>query len=103
MSLDCENTVRPEYDPHSEAYRVYYDTDSTWNVSTTLVLSLRSLTGDEHGQTVPLNRAVDPDVLECHVRGRDRGARLSFEFHGYHVTVRDDGRIEFTSPDEPET
>lgn len=68
--------------------------------STTIVLSLETITGDEPPQMLPLNRAIDPDVLESHVRGRDRRAELSFEFHGHQVTVRDDGRITFSPLDE---
>lgn len=98
--MTCEDIVRPEFDPRSEAYRVHHDTDSSWTVSTTLVYALSSLTGNEPRQLLPLNRAVDPDVLEYHVRGRNRGADLSFEFHGHHVTVRDDGLIEFSPLDE---
>lgn len=100
MSIAYENTVRPEPDPRSEVHRIYYDTDCSCPVSTILVLSISSLTGDEPTEMLPLNSAVDPDVLECHVQGRTRGADLSFEFHSYHVTARDDGRITFTPLDE---
>lgn len=103
MTESYNGAVRPEYDPRSETYQVYHDTDSSWNVSTTIILSIRSLTEDEHRQMLPLNHAVDPDVLGRHVRGRDRGAQVSFSFLGYYVTVRDDGRIKFAPPDELET
>lgn len=102
MSTAYDNSVRPEFDAQSETYRVSHDTDSPWEVSTTLVLSLSSLTGDEPTQMRPLNRAVDPDKLTSHVRGRDQGALVSFDFHGYHVTARDDGQITFTPLDEQE-
>lgn len=103
MSIAYENTVRPESDPRSETFRVCYDADCSCAVSTILVLSLSSLTGDEPTEMLPLNNAVDPDVLECHVRGRTRGADLSFEFHNYHVMVSDDGRITFSPLDARDT
>lgn len=52
---------------------------------------------------LPLNRAVDPEALECHVRERNRGSQLSFEFHGYRVTVRDDGQVCFSPLGDQET
>lgn len=94
--------VDSEFDPDSGAYTVYHAPDSSWKVTTTVVHSISELTGYEPTQMLPLNRAVDPDVLESHVRGRDRGAQLSFEFHGYHVTVRDDGEIRLSPLEERE-
>lgn len=94
-----DNTVRPEFDPGSGVYQVHYDADSTWKVSTTLVLAISSLTGDDPVQMLPLNRAVDPDALDHHVHDRTRNANLSFDFHGYHVTVHDDGLIEISPLD----
>lgn len=79
-----------------------HDPDSSCDVSTTLVLAISSLTGNEPMQMLPLNRTVDPDVLESHVDGWERGSHVSFDFHGYHVTVRDDGLIEFIPLDEQE-
>ena len=102
MTVAYDDTIVPESDPYSEIYRVYHDADSPWKISTTLVLSLQSLTKDEPTEMRPLNRAVDPDVLECHVQGQNRGAELTFEFHGHRVTVRDDGRITFSPLGEGE-
>lgn len=99
MLTTYENTVRPEFDTRSKTYRISYDPDRSTSVSTTLVLSLCSLTGDEPTQMRPLSRAVDPDVLESHVQSRDRGSDISFEFHDHQVTVQDDGQIEFTPID----
>lgn len=103
MSIAQTTSVRLTSDPQSETRRIDHDADCSWNVSTTIVYAISSMSGDEPTAMLPLNGAVDPDVLESHVRGRDRGARLSFEFHGYRVTVRDDGRITFTPLDEQET
>lgn len=100
MSTAYDNSVRPEFDAQSETYHVSHDADCSWEVSTTLILSLSSLTGDEPTQMLPLNRAVDPAELRSHIHGRDQGALLSFDFHGYHVTARDDGQITFTPLDE---
>jgi hypothetical protein len=100
MSTTYEKTVQPEPGPHAKTHHVYHDSNSPWKASTTIVLSLKSLTGDESTQMLPLNRAIDPDVLESHLQGRDRGAHLSFEFHGYTVKVRDDGQITFTPAEE---
>jgi len=93
MSTNKCSDVSPEFDPHTETYELRYDQERSTSVATALVFTLSHLTGDEPGRMLPLNRAVDPDVLEQHVDGRDRGARLSFEFHGYDVTVRDSGHI----------
>lgn len=100
MSATQATTVRPEFDPQTGSHRVHHDGDRPWEASTTLVLSLSSVTGEDPTEMVPLDRAVDPEVLNRHVRGRDRGATLSFEFDGHRVTVRDDGRIEFSEIEE---
>lgn len=100
MSATSYTRLRPEFDPESECHRVSHDADSEWEASTTLVLSLGSLTGQDPTDMLPLHRAVDPDVLNRHVRGHARGAELTFQFNGHDVTVHDDGRIEF-SPLEP--
>lgn len=100
MSATQATTVRPEFDPQTGSHRVHHDGDSPWEASTTLVLSLSAVTEDDPTEMVPLDRAVDPEVLNRHVRGRERGATLTFEFDGHRVTVRDDGRIEFSAMDE---
>ena len=89
------DVVHPEYDPRTETYAVYHDSDSAWDVTTTLVLSLSSLTDDEPREMGPLAHVVDPDVLTGHVRGGNEDATLAFEFHDHRVTVRGDGRIRF--------
>lgn len=97
MSATRATPVRPEFDPQTGCHRVDHDADSPWEASTTLVLSLSTVTGEDPTAMVPLDRAVDPEVLNRHVRGRDRGATLTFEFDGHRVSVRDDGRIEFSA------
>lgn len=88
--------VRPEFDPGSDRFQVYHDTGWSWTVTTTLVFSLSSVTTVAPTDMLPLNRAVDPDALDMHVRGRDRGAKLTFSFHGHRITVRDSGHITFS-------
>lgn len=100
--MTYDDAVHPEFDPQAESYQVYHDANSSWDVSTTLILSLSSLTGDGSTQMPPLHRAIDPDELQLHVRGRTNGAHVTFEFHGHEVTVHDDGLIEFTPLDEQE-
>lgn len=99
MSATHATSVRPEFDPQTGCHRVHHDADSPWEASTTLVLSLCSVTDEDPTEMLPLDRAVDPEVLNRHVRGRERGAVLSFEFDGHRVAVRDDGRIEFSAVD----
>lgn len=94
-----ETTMHPEFDPRADVHRIEHESESPWPVSTTIVLALSSLTGIEPTAMLPLYRAVDPDALSHHVQGRDRDAELSFEHHGYQVTVRGDGHIEITSND----
>lgn len=89
------DTVRPEFDPRTETYVVDHDCDSAWDVTTTLVYSLSSLTDVEPTEMRPLGYAVDPDGLDTHVRSGSEDATVSFEFHGHRVTVRGDGQIEF--------
>jgi len=89
------DAVHPSYDPRTETYEVHHDGDSALDVTTTLVLSLSSLTDDDPREMRPLAHTVDPDALDRHVRGADESATLSFEFHGYRVTVGSDGRIRF--------
>ena len=95
MSSTHTENVHPEFDPRTETYQVYHDSDSSWEASTTLVLSLSSLTDDAPQQMHPLSSVVDPDVLNGHVRSQNQDATLSFEFHDHRVTVRQDGRIQF--------
>lgn len=97
-----DRSVRPEFDPGSERFQVYHDTDWSWTVTTTLVYSLSSITTVAPTDMLPLNRAVDPDALELHVQGRDRGAELTFAFHGYRITVRDSGHITFSPLEDQE-
>lgn len=80
---------------------MHHDTDWSWTATTTLVFSLSSVTAVDPTDMLPLNRAVDPDVLEAHVGGRDRGATLTFDFHGYEITVRDTGHMTFSPLDDP--
>lgn len=100
MSAMNDTSIRPEYDSRSGTYRVDYDPDSPRTACTTVVLTISSLTEVDPLDMLPLHSAVDPDALEQHVRGRDRTARLLFEFHGHHVTVHGDGRIEFVPIDD---
>lgn len=100
MSSEHHSLVRPEFDPHTESYCVTHDSTSPMSVSTTLVLSLASLTDREPTQMPSLGRTLDPETLEAHVRDGDEGVCLSFDFLGFSVTVRDDGRIEFEPRDE---
>lgn len=102
MKTAHETTDRPTRQSRPATYRVYHDPDSSRKITTDLVFAVRSITGDDPTEMLPLNRAVDPDVLESHVQGRQRDAHLSFDFQGYHVAVRDDGRIEFTLLDDQE-
>ncbi|WP_232702355.1 HalOD1 output domain-containing protein [Halobacterium wangiae] len=85
--------VRPEFDPETGVYEVRHEHDSPWAVSTTLVLALSSLTDDGPLEMRPLYYTVDPAVLDDHVGGQNADGTLSFEFHGHHVTVRDDGLL----------
>lgn len=101
MSATIDATVRPEVDDRSETDTPSLDGERPGDGRSTLVLSICSVTGAEPRQLSPLSRAVDPDALAGHVRGRERGATLSVEFHGHDVTVRDDGRLEFAPVNEP--
>lgn len=92
--------VRPEFDPSSGRFQVYHDTDWSWNATTTLVYSLSSLTNVGPLEMRPLYGVVDPDVLDTHVQGRARGAKLTFDFYGYRVAVRDTGHITFLPLDD---
>lgn len=100
MSVTPATAIQPEFDPQTGTHLVDHDADSPWEASTTLVLAISSVTGEEPTEMLPLSLAVDPDVLNRHVGGRDRGATLSFEFDGHRVSVEDSGRIEFTAADE---
>lgn len=100
MSATPATTIRPEFDPRTGTHRVDHDPESPWEASTTLVLAISSVTGEEPTEMLPLSLAVDPDVLNKHVGGRDRGATISFEFDGRQVSVHDSGRIEFTAVEE---
>lgn len=100
MNATTEERVRPTFDPTRRVYRVEHDEGSPWPASTTIVLAVSSLTEVEPTDLLPLNGVVDPDALEHHVRGKAHGARLSFDFHGFHVTVRDDGHVELDSDED---
>lgn len=97
MFATYNSSVQPEFDSRSGVYRTTHDTDCPWPASTTTVIALGRLTGVEPTDMLPLARAVDPDTLNHHVQREASEAELSFEFHGYDVTVRGDGHIEFES------
>lgn len=97
MFATYEKCVEPEFDSRTGNYHIDYDADSAWPVSTAIVLALSSLTDLESTSMCPLNDVVDADALNEHVRGRERDAEMSFESHGYRVSVRSDGRIRFAS------
>ncbi|PSQ15269.1 hypothetical protein BRD00_14940 [Halobacteriales archaeon QS_8_69_26] len=99
MSVLHDESVRPEFDPASGTYRVHHDQGGTDDASTTVVLALASVTGEDPLDMPPLHLAVDADVLDAHVDGHDRDATMAFEFHGHRVTVRGDGRVEFVPLD----
>lgn len=103
MFATYEKSVEPKFDSRSGGYWIDFDPHSSWPVSTAVVLALSSLTGTEPTEMRPLNDLVDADSLNAHVRGRERNAELSFDFHGYLVSVRGDGRITFDSTGRPET
>lgn len=99
MSAPYQQHVRPEFDAQKDVYRTTHDADRPWPPSTTTVLALAELTGVEPTDMLPLAGTVDPDTLNTHVQGNASDVELSFEFHGYDVTVRGDGCIEFEPVD----
>lgn len=92
-----ETGNQTEAETSAEVLRIEHDRECPWPISTTLVLALSDLTGMEPTAMLPLNRAVHPDVLEHLVDGRVRGSALTFEHHGYRITVNDDGKIQFVN------
>lgn len=103
MFATYNSSVQPEFDSRSGVFRTTHDTDCPWPASTTTVLALGSLTGVEPTDMLPLAGAVNPDTLNHHVQREASEAEISFEFHGYDVTVRGDGHIEFESIDGRES
>lgn len=101
MFAHYDRRVEPVYDPGGGTYRLKHDPESHWPPSTTLVLAVASLTGTEPGEMLPLHGAVDPAILDRYVGSGSGtgGANVSFEFHGYEVTVRADGGIELAPED----
>lgn len=52
----------------------------------------------------PLYRAVDPDALDgvlSSMATEGRPGSVSFSYHGYDVTVHDDGRVDLVDPNDP--
>ena len=86
--------VQPEFDAETGAYRVVHDSAAAEPITATIVLAASSLTAVEPTAMLPLHSSVDPDVLDRHVQGRTRETTVSFSFHGFAVTVHDDGLIE---------
>ena len=103
MSTTHEKSVEPEFDARAGTLRIDHDAENHWPVSTAVVLALSSLTDVDPTAMRPLNDVVDTDALDSLVRGRDRGAEVSFGSHGYRVTVRSDGRITFASTERLES
>jgi hypothetical protein len=96
MTAIQAHTIEPALDSGTGTIGVHYSEHTPWPASTTVVLGIASLTGQEPTSLRPLHGAVDPDTLNQHVRDDwDRDATLSFEFHGYRVTVGGGGHIEF--------
>lgn len=99
MIAPYKQHVQPEFDSQMDVYRTTHDDGRPWPASTTTVLALADLTGVNPTDMLPLAGAVDPDTLNAHVQRNASDAELSFEYHGYGVTVRGNGCIEFEPVD----
>ncbi|SFR36557.1 HalOD1 output domain-containing protein [Halogeometricum limi] len=82
---------RIDYDRGAESYHVAYEQSEL--VSTSVVLSVAAIEGEEPTALPPLAEAIDPDALDDLFAGDVRG-QVSFTYTGYDVTIHDDGRIE---------
>ena len=102
MMAPYRQPVQPAFDARTGVYRTTHDDDRPWSASTTVVLALAEVTGIEPTDMLPLAGTVDPDALDSHVRYNDNDIAVSFEFHGYDVTVRGDGLIELEPADGQE-
>ena len=95
MTSTYEQTIRPTFDPDTETYHISHDAETSWPISTSIVLSLSSLVDDEPTKMAPLTGTVDPDELQDHISGSSHGTEMEFEWYGFRVTVRDDGETTF--------
>lgn len=96
MTSSYQHAIRPTFDPDTETYHMSHDTDTSWPISTSIVLSVSSLTEDDPTEMSPLARTVDPDKLQGHISGQSHGAEMEFVWYDYRVTVRDDGETTLT-------
>lgn len=61
--------------------------------TTAVVEAVAAREGVAETELPPLADAVDPDALDAVVHEDDDRGRLSFEYHGYAVTVHADGSV----------
>lgn len=85
--------------------RVYHDWAEDNHISTTIVLAVSDLTGTPVGKLAPLSEVVKPDALDDLLRpdemvDMDASVSVSFEYEGFTVTARRDGRIDLHPSDD---
>lgn len=90
-------TLRPEYDPETETYRVDFD-ETEWKPSTVVVLAIAAVTDSDAREVETLNDRIDPDCLDGIFAPRKDGTprgegRLTFPFAEHEVTVHGDGVV----------
>ncbi|KZN25095.1 hypothetical protein A4G99_00740 [Haladaptatus sp. R4] len=80
----------------SNTTRVQYDWSST-SPSIAIAETIATIENRPQSELEPLYEHVDPDSLDSIVRPRTSEfggeSTVSFEYYGYHVTIRSDGGI----------
>lgn len=74
---------------------------SRGSLATTLVSLVADVSGTDAVDLPPLATVVDPDALSSLVDGPSsvKDLTVSFDYAGYHVVVRGNGRIHLTEAD----
>ena len=63
-------------------------------VSTRIVTEVAAAKGVDQAELTPLYDRVESDALDRVVESMDDAGTVTFEYEGYEVSVRGDGRVE---------
>lgn len=99
------------YSEQTESYTVEYDRDVGQSIGTCVVLGVAEVSGIDPVELQQLNSVVDAEALDAlfdHSRQGSSSDHVSFNYHGYRVTVYRDDEIllqphQHTDPWSPES
>ena len=91
--------VTVQYNSTTESYRTVHNWNQHNSLSTTVLLAIGAVTGDQPSNLPPLSNDVDPDALDSIFEQTQNSqrttGRMTFPYAGFLVTIHADGEISF--------